>query len=279
MFERHGERLAYDGYGGPYNTELIGEHDGVTVLEHPDIFQTYHYYPAAMERRRYVFAVEAVSVLRRVGPLVLSYLLRAYDGRLSRLIHALKCFADAHARGGLPDAELCESYIASAFGPAHHLSSLFRFGLRVNRGGFERTAPAAPQGERDGEGPYRLSDGVDLIRDVHDCRLLLERIVASGPGPCLLDPSETGDRGTYLLNEVPGGTRTYRIDPGVEAILTIFRTPHRWVDVAEWCRAAGVEALEPSFFHEMVREEILVPSRDRASGEIEGETRSLAPSF
>jgi len=61
MFEQRGKQIAYDGYGGPYNTELLGVDDEALVLEHPDIFQTYYYYPAEMPRSRYIFAVEAVD--------------------------------------------------------------------------------------------------------------------------------------------------------------------------------------------------------------------------
>src|SRR5258708_16649365 len=54
MFEQRGDKIEYDGYGGPYNAGLIGAGDERLVLEHPDIFQTYHYYPAAMPRARYI---------------------------------------------------------------------------------------------------------------------------------------------------------------------------------------------------------------------------------
>jgi radical SAM superfamily enzyme YgiQ (UPF0313 family) len=77
LFERLADTIAFDGYGGPYNAELVGSDDQRQVLEHPDIFQTYYYYRAQMPRSRYVFAVEAVHQLRRVGPIVLTYMLRA----------------------------------------------------------------------------------------------------------------------------------------------------------------------------------------------------------
>ena len=238
LFDRHRDALAYDGYGGPYNAELVGEGDEALVRDHPDIFQTYYYYPAAMPRERYVFAVETVAQLRRVGPIVLRYLLRAYDGRLSVFLRDLEAANQP-----------LETYIAAKFGEDHHLTSLFRYALRVNEGGDERRAAGEPR-EFDAEAAYRL--GAHMLTDLHDCAALLHSIAGDDSAE-LLDWN--GERGTYLVTR---GGGTYAIDPGVEAILGLFDEPRRCSDVLTAIREAGVTGLDARFFEELVQERILV---------------------
>ena len=50
MFDQLGDKLEYDGYAGPYNAQLLGLDDERQIVEHADIFPTYHYYPAQMPR-------------------------------------------------------------------------------------------------------------------------------------------------------------------------------------------------------------------------------------
>jgi radical SAM superfamily enzyme YgiQ (UPF0313 family) len=130
MFDDHGSEILYDGYGGPFNAGLVGPDDEAIVLGHPDLFQTYYYYPAELPRARHVFAVEALDRLRRAGPLVVDYVLRSpspsYDGRLSRLLAELRAFT----AGAPPEPQQVVAYMAATFGGQHHVTSLFRFALR-----------------------------------------------------------------------------------------------------------------------------------------------------
>ena len=116
-------------------------------------------------------------MLRRIGPIVLRYLLRAYEGRLSRFVRALRAFAD----GRMPDAELVEGYISARFGVEHHLTSLFRYALCLNRGGHEYVAALQLDSDPlDTDTPYRLDPGVRILTDLHDCALVLDRISRRG---------------------------------------------------------------------------------------------------
>ena len=255
MFDEHAKELAYDGYGGPYNAELVGAGDEALVHGHPDIFQTYYYYPAAMPRERYIFAVETVAVLRRVGPIVLRYLLRAFDGRLSLFVRALRNFADVW----MADAALVEAFIAVTFGEEHHLTSLFRYALRVNEGGAERVAPSFVPGVFSVDAPYRLREDVRLLPEMHDCQHVLARI-REHDGEGLLDDADFGERGVYLVQ----ASKSYRIDPGVEAILTLFEEPRTPLAVIRTvCEATGVDELDHGFFEELVRTGILVSAGER----------------
>jgi radical SAM superfamily enzyme YgiQ (UPF0313 family) len=222
MFDAHRDALAYDGYGGPYNAELVVANDEALVLQHPEIFQTYFYYPAAMPRSRYVFAVETVAALRRLGPIVLRYLLLAYGGRLSNLVRELREFADI------------ETYVRAKFGADHHLVSLVRYGLRVHGKRAVEPQPFDP------DAVYRLDPGVRILEEMHDCALLLERIANAAE---LLDDAAIPRDCAYVI----GPSAAYRIDPDAVAILELFEEPRS-------CRMP----IDPQFFADLAGAGILI---------------------
>jgi len=260
IFDQLGAEIAYDGYGGPYNAELVGPDDERLVREHRDIFQTYYYYPAEMPRARYIFAVEAVDMLRRLGPVVLAYVLRAYEGRLSNLVRELRRFGDTHAPGRPPDPELVQAYVATTFGPQHHVTSLFRYALRSSDAAPAATEPAVA----DPALPYQLSSRVRVLSEVHDCGLLIERIKQHPAGAALLKNSETGELGAYVVE--PGGDRaaSYWIEPGVQAIADLFDEPHTFCEVADMLRDSIGAEIEPDVFEGLVRAGLLVATGPEA---------------
>jgi radical SAM superfamily enzyme YgiQ (UPF0313 family) len=259
MFEQFGDKLEYDGYAGPYNAFLVSRGDERLVTGHRDIFSTYHYYPAAMPRSHYTFAVEAVDVLRRVGPIILKYTLRAYDGQLSRLVFALRLWADSNGKDNRPDSDLIEAYVSAAFGRRHHLTSLFRYALCAGRAPGELSHTELQTTEFDPDRVYQLGPHVRVLSDVHDCGLLLERIGQDADGSSLLDESKTGGLGAYLMS-VSGSTTTgYHVDPGVEAMLGFFAEPRSCSEVADLVREiSGVSRVEPGYFAPLVDAGILV---------------------
>jgi radical SAM superfamily enzyme YgiQ (UPF0313 family) len=261
MYEKLGSKIEYDGYGGRYNAELVGPDDERQVLDNPDIFQTYYFYPAEMPRERYVFAVEAVDVLRRAGPIVWRYLLRAYNGQLGSLIRELWAFAESQSLGHRPDSAVVERYVAWRFGSHHHVTSLFRHALRANAAASKHgPGVTAPPGVFNPGLHYELNPSAHMMRDLHDCRVLLERIEAQPASVHFLDESEAGERAVYLLRAAGESSITCRIDPGVEAILSLFETARTCGEVADLvCQTAGVSRLEPSFFEDLIGHAIIVP--------------------
>lgn len=260
MFEQLGEKIQYDGYGGRYNAELVGPDDQRLVLKHPDIFQTYYYYPAGMPRSRYIFAVEAVDLLRRAGPIVLNYMLRVYGGQLSKLVRELRLFAESSSIGDRPESGMVEAYVRWKFGPSHHLTSLFRYALRSNAAGWAPgLPPELPLSAFNPSLPYQLSPHVHVLPDLHDCGLLLKRIECEPAGSSLLDESQVGGRAVYLVRVSGEASTHYRIDPGVEALLGLFEQPRTCREVTDLvCEATGLPALKTSVFEDLVREGILV---------------------
>ena len=152
MFAEHRDKMEYDGYAGPYNAFRVVPEDTQLVLDHKDIFSTYYYYPAALPRSQYKFAVEAVDTLRHLGPFVLKYLLRAFEQRLSLLVFAMRDWASHTGRTDLPNTEFVEEFISARFGPRHHLTSLTRYALHL---------PA--DNEFDPDRQYQLDANVRLL--------------------------------------------------------------------------------------------------------------------
>ncbi len=263
MFEELGDRLEYDGYAGPYNAFLVGADDERLVNEHRDIFSTYHYYPASLPREQYIFAVEAIDVLRRVGPLVLRYLLKLYNGQLSKLVFALRLWAGKQGMTGRPDSALVEDYTSSTFGPRHHLTSLFRHALWASAARSQQRplqdSPAAPAANFDPHHSYQFGSHVNVLSDVHNCTLLVEQIESGPNGSSLLDESECGELGSYLLT-VSGETATsYWVEAGVAAMLGLFVEPISCGEAAKLINdLSGAPRIDASYFEPLVKTGILV---------------------
>jgi radical SAM superfamily enzyme YgiQ (UPF0313 family) len=263
LFEQLGDKLEYDGYAGPYNAGLVGPGDEELVNEHRDIFSTYHYYPSEMSRSRYKFAVEAVDVLRRVGPIILKYSLRAYEGKLSKLVFALRDWAESDGDYTCVDADMVERYLSAAFGRGHHLISLFRFAFSVhdarfidqtqgNAVGEPRPAVLEPQRR------YQLGSHTRVLPEIHDCDFLIEQITNSRDVSHLMDESETGELGVYLINGSDGRATAYRMDPGVEVILEMFAQPCTCEDATELLYEVTGNRIDNNYFAPLVNAGILV---------------------
>ncbi|HEU4390018.1 MAG TPA: radical SAM protein [Blastocatellia bacterium] len=266
MFERFGDRLEYDGYAGPYNSGLVGPDDELLVTEQRDIFSTYHYYPAAMPRAHHKFAVEAADVFRRAGPVILNYALRYFSGQLSKLVFAMRAWAESIGCDRQPDAELIEAYVSAAFGRRHHLTSLFRYALttsevrgcttRVDRACVDPPAPFDPHRR------YQLGSHVRLLPELHDCSRLIE-LVRRENNQSVLDDSQTGELGVYLMSAEDGTATAYRIDSGVEAMLDFFAEPRSCSEVADIINGiAASNHIDSSYFEPLVQSGILVPPPD-----------------
>lgn len=277
MFEQLGDKLEYDGYAGPYNAFLVGADDEFLVNEHRDIFSTYHFYPASLPRSHHTFAVEAVDVLRRVGPFILKYILRAYEGQLSRLVFALRHWAEDNGRGYRPDAALVEEYVSATFGARHHLTSLFRYALCADEAGAVQAARASSRPTAfDPDRLYECGSHIRVLSDLHDCELLVERITLEPDGSRLLDESETGEHGVYLLSVSGGAAESYRVDPGVVAMLDFFAQPRSCNEVAELLREiGGAPQIDASYFAPLIEAGILVASPHTSNAQAD----AAAPNF
>ena len=213
-------------------------------------------------------------MLRRLGPIVLGYALRFYGGELSRLVRALRRWADRHARRDRVDADLIEAYVGARFGRRHHLSSLFRYALRANAPDREHDPGTVSRSRAfDPSQPYQLGARVWVLADLHDYGTLLERI-QHAPGTRPLDDSQTGERGVYLLHAAGAAATSYRIDPGIQAILSLFEAPHTCREVAALVRrATGAPDIGDAFFAGLVDAGILVAGTPAAASSAQATAR------
>lgn len=261
MFDRGRDTIAYDGYGGPFNASLIDEDDLRLVLQEPDIFSTYYYYPADLPRERYVFAVEMAQLLRRGGPFLVQYLLRSYDGRLSLLAADLRRFVARYQPERAPDAETFEAFLRATFGRTHHMTSLFRYALCATSRSAHPTDVRARSEIFDADVDYQLSPNVEILPDLHDCQFVIERIKTLDPRARLLDETSTGDRGLCLIVFSDGGPASYWMDSAAEPIVHLFEHRRSCRDAMKLLSdALGVDQVDGRFFEDLARAGIIVSS-------------------
>jgi radical SAM superfamily enzyme YgiQ (UPF0313 family) len=264
LFAQYRPALQYDGYSTKFNARLLHDSDRTEILRLPDLYSTYHYYPAAMPRFFYTFVVDAVDGLRVVGHEILSYTLKFFDGRMSALVDAFRCWVQARHGDAAVTTKLILAFFSARFGPRHHLTSLYRFGLSVN---LPTNSPLDQSGAEfkalnfNPRRRYRLNPRSHLFVDLHDCSRLLELIrripEASGP----LEASAVGELGCYLSIVADGVATHYGIDRGVDSILALFEQPSSIQAVTGFLRHAVPETpVSDSWFKELVDIGALIPS-------------------
>jgi hypothetical protein len=173
-----------------------------------------------------------------------------------------------------PDLGMIEDYVRWKFGSVHHLTSLLRFVRAIEAARESGSSQIEPR-DFTITLPYQLNPRVHVLADLHDCAALLKRIDCEPAGSRLLDESEVGERGVYLVQVSVDKSICYCIDPGVEAILGLFEQPRTCREVADLlCKATGLPELGTEFFGELVQSEILIPAPFR--GDQIGEAMHLA---
>ena len=268
MFEDHRSRIAYDGYGGPYNSGLLCVNDEQMVLDHPDIFQTYYYYPATLPRERYIFAVETVDLLRRVGQLVFMYAMRAFAGKVSLFLHTFHQFSDKHSPGSPPTAEMLHAFVVERFGARHHLVSLFRYGLCLRAQGEVARAPDNVPFEPDLL--YVVTADVTILADMHDCAVLLDRIRQLPDDESMLTHADSDELGAYVIKGIGDTATSFRVESAVVPILQMFAKPISSRMAARFLAdAVGEHLFNFSVFEPLVSCGFLQVARDTPPASIE----------
>ncbi len=177
LFFKHQQSLSYDAYTTRFNARLLSDGDAEHIRNHPDLFSTYYYYPMQeMQRSSCTFAVDAVDTLRITGHEILSYLLRFYQRRLSRLIADFQHWARQNFPKEAMGPGLALAFVSHSFGPDHHITSLIRYGMQI---GMLTRKFAAPGGSADStiqfdpEHAYHRGPQSVLFSNLHDCARLL----------------------------------------------------------------------------------------------------------
>lgn len=254
MFERMGDAIQYDGYGGRFNANIFGPGDERLILDHPDLFSTYYFYPGEVTREEHVFAVEVLDLLRRAGPIVLRYALRAYGGRLSNLMSDLRQFGALIKWTGPPAARMVEAYFESKYGRTHHLTALFRYAMKASN---SRNHSNMRGAGFDPHRPYQVGTDVHILQDLRDCALVLDRIAQTDEKIGLIDDSEFGEPGVFLLRAAGSESIYARLDPGAEAIVGLFDEPRTCDEVISIVQQSTGMRPDLRFFEKLVSAGIL----------------------
>jgi radical SAM superfamily enzyme YgiQ (UPF0313 family) len=274
LFERHRPELQYDGYTTKFNARLLQDSDRTEILQFPDLYSTYYHYPAAMPRFHYTFAVDSIDAFRVVGHEILSYSLKFFERRLSALVGAFRGWVQAQRPGATVTTELVLDFISERFGPRHHLTSLYRFGLAVNL--LMNSLLGEPAGEFKAahfnpRRRYRLNPQSHVFVDLHDCGRLLELIRRQPKEAGPLEFAAAGEPACYLSIVEDGVASNYEIDPGVGNILALFKRPSSIRAVTGFLRQAVPDApIRESWFKELVDIGALTPSLPTDSRAVRG---------
>lgn len=259
IFAHLGDKIEYDGYGGRYNALLVSALDEQLILENPNIFQTYFYYPAVMPRSRYIFAVEAVHLFRQGGPLFLRYLLRAYRGRLSLLVRDFRNFAEEKGLTTLPASADVEEFLSRRFGHLPHLLSFYGYAVRAGK---LCSPDSAAMGVRpfNRKQHYQRNPETHFLHNFHDYTVLQARIENDWQGKELLTEEEFGERGTYLLTRSNEGPISYKVDPELEAVVELFDRPRSCDEViSSISYFVDIPHAGTCFFEDLAHLRIIVP--------------------
>lgn len=258
LFKSHSNSLRYDGYVTKFNARLLDVSDLEEIQAHPELYSTYYYYPAAMPRTNHTFAVDAVDVLRAAGHEILSYALRFYDGELSGLIASFQQWVQNEGLDRI-DSELALKFISECFGPAHHLTSLFRFGFAMSSLP-PTNIKVEDRNPNDGTYQYRLNPKSLLLTEIHDCCMLLKQIRKLSENTQPLAELNTGGRSTYLITAIDSTISQFCVNSGIEAVLSLFEVPRRLCDVAFTLRQLAADnSDEESLLADLVAAGALIP--------------------
>ena len=265
LYHQYADVMTFDGYTTAFNGSLLIPEDKQLVLDHPDLFPTYYYYPGVVPREMHTFAVDLYETIRFAGGIALGYLLRFYGGSLAKLNAHMRQWAQDNQRHERVDQRLILDFLQSCFGADHHLFSLYRYAFPLNRpgddqftiiGGTSRIRIKPSQ-------RYQINPSLHLFHDLHDCNQLMERIHQSQDDPKPFDNASTGDLGSHLLIMRNGIAEHSQIDPGTHAIIEMFDEPVTCTDVAAAVHeATGGLQIEMDFFQSLLEKGILQEAKE-----------------
>lgn len=238
LLARYGSALRFDGHVSEFNFPMLEPGDRDLIAGDDAIFSNHHYFPSVLPRERLIFVTSAWTALWSAGRAFTDYLLRGFGGRLSRFMtEALAWHERRAAKRWHVNPDDVQAFLEARFGRRHHVTSLFRHAQAVDRILQTVRAPgresrAAAKGDPR-ETCWGIGAGAVVLRDIHDCIGLLERIEAA-PAAQLLADTDTGPLQHMLLvgrsPASPGGAETaavsaYLIDSITADLLARFENP------------------------------------------------------
>ncbi|TAY81978.1 RiPP biosynthesis radical SAM protein ApyD [Rhizobium ruizarguesonis] len=255
----YADQLIYDGRTTKFNARLLKDTDERLIAEAPEIFSTYYHYPSLLDRSLLAASVSAVDSLRSAGNEVFSYVLRFYEGRLSKLIAALREWVAINRPGSEPDVRAVVSFLATEMGKDHHLVSLFQYASTLRTMAFDRFIIDERCASAEA-GKFRLNPRMRTFSNIHNCPDLLRLVRALPDGAPYLSEEQAGKLGHYMTVTEQSVERTFEIEPSVIHILKLFETPMDLREAASILkRVSGVATISEDLFSQLIDVRALLP--------------------
>ncbi|HEV7878742.1 B12-binding domain-containing radical SAM protein [Bradyrhizobium sp.] len=269
LLARYGDRLLFDAHVSEFNFPMLQGDDRSLISDHPILFGNHHYFPSVVTRERHVFITSAWTVVWELGREITAYMLRAFEGRLSRFMaEAWTWHAQSSPQRSNAGADEIQAFLEARFGRGHHLTSLFRYVRAMNAVATKRAAGSRLQGPVSGDprdNSLRIGPGTIILRDIHHVVQLLETISGT-TGNRLLEGSAVGPQGHLLVVSQPAdqeqdsSVSSYWIDEVTADLLARFENPKsywecckeiadsddraqfpKWDDLASLCQMGVLE--------------------------------------
>jgi len=230
----YGCRLLLDAHVSGFNFPRIQPEDDKLLEQAPAIFANHYHFPTELPRRRLIFMTTAWIALHEVGRTTLQYLLRAFDGRLSRFLNdAYLWHSKTEPEEAAASLETIAGFMAARFGQESHLVSLLRYAAalhEVQKAGSVREVMSDTDIASSGDAILGLSLSVVIVKAMHDCPALLKRLAAN-PGEGLIEERLAGPIADYLLVRYPqsrfnpAGVGMYEVNCETTGLLETFAEP------------------------------------------------------
>jgi hypothetical protein len=233
LVAQYGPELKLDSHVSEFNFPRILPDDDDLLRLTPSIFANHYHFPTGMPRSRFVFMTSAWIALHDMGRTTLGYLLRAFEGRLSRL---LKEAYDWWAKAGEPPGAILEclaKFFAERFGARSHLTSLIRYGTALQQLQKEDEKCGVTQAGRPNisrDDILSLSGRAVITKEIHERSKLMKKL-ADTPTAGLLDEALLGPVANYLIFRPAGerslssGAELYQLSGETVELLEAFAQP------------------------------------------------------
>lgn len=205
LFERFGDKMEFDGYATPFNSWLLREADRAEVLSQPEIYSSYYYYPADIDRATHVAVVEAVDLLRSLGHTLCGTLIQRHEGGLAGLVRALTPDGTRASLDGLTE------YVRHWLGDGDPVTSAVRYVRFLREPVPETMLTGAVPPDPGPEFLLRLPAHARILHDVHDCAAVAAWLRGDGAEPV--------QRASYIRLGEDG---PIRVEPRIVDLLRLF---------------------------------------------------------
>jgi hypothetical protein len=255
LLARHNRKLRFDGHISDFNFPMLDPDDRDLIVRNRAIFSNHHYFPSTVPRQRHVFVTAASAALWTMGRAITGYMLRGFEGRLSCFMAmAIRWYETTSPKRWNVDARAIQAFIEAQFGRQHHIVSLLRYAQameRILRAGRAsgRQVDATMHDPRDAI--WSIGAGTVVLRDIHDCLSLLEKIDTMPDGQLLADAAAGPLEHLLLVAQPPRlddgencSVSTYQIDGTTADLLARFENPKTYW---ECCRDIANEDEQAAF--------------------------------